>query len=291
MEAGIRNILFPVDFSNRSVLAVQHVKTWLDRLGASLNTLHIVDATALGHDPERNDGFLDSDILNLISKRTADLKYFSDHYFGENVARHTVLSGGTADQIEDFAKREHIDLIMLPRNHQNLASRMLEDSLAAKLLERCTASVWVTEHIDEVLPSPVHSILCAVHFGHDVTLDAQNQRMLLTVRKLAAAFKATVAFLLVITAAVEESSGSVTHLQAVAGMEPFVAEVHGLFGASTEILRKSGKVITAITDTAKGMAAGLIVVGRTRPETLGLGAQTHVLKIDHAARCAVLSVW
>jgi nucleotide-binding universal stress UspA family protein len=161
MEAGIRNILFPVDFSNRSVLAVQHVKTWLDRLGASLNTLHIVDANALGHDPERNDGFLDSDILNLISKRTADLKYFSDHYFGENVARHTVLSGGTADQIEDFAKRENIDLIMLPRNHQNLVSRILEDSLAARLLERCIASVWVTEHIDDVLPSPVHSILCA----------------------------------------------------------------------------------------------------------------------------------
>jgi nucleotide-binding universal stress UspA family protein len=115
--------------------------------------------------------------------------------------------------------------------------------------------------------------------------------MLLTVRKLAATFKATVAFLLVINGAVEESSGSVTHLQAVAGMEPFVAQVHGLFGSSTEILRKSGKVITAITDTAKEMAADLIVVGRTRLETLGRGAQTHVLKIDHAARCAVLSVW
>ena len=143
MEARIHNILFPVDFSNRSVLAVQHVKTWLDRLGATLNTLHIVDANALRHDPERNDEFLYSDVPNLIAKRSADLKYFSDNYFGQDVARHTVLSGGTADQIEDFAKRENIDLIMLPRNHQHPASRILEDSLAAKLLERCTASLWV----------------------------------------------------------------------------------------------------------------------------------------------------
>jgi nucleotide-binding universal stress UspA family protein len=289
MKVRIRNILFPVDFSNRSVLAVQHVKTWLDRLSATLNTLHIVDANALGHDPERNDGFLNSD--NLISKRTADLKYFSDHYFGENVARHTVLSGGTADEIEDFAKRENIDLIMLPRNHQNLGSRILEDSLAAKLLERCTASIWVTEHIEDVSPSPVHRILCSVHFEHDVTLDAQNHRMLQTVRELATTFQATVTFLLVISGAVEESSGSVTHLQAVAGVEPFVAQVHELFGSSAEILKKSGKVITDITDTAKQMAAELIVVGRTRPGTIGLGVQTHILKIDHAARCAVLSVW
>jgi hypothetical protein len=80
-------------------------------------------------------------------------------------------------------------------------------------------------------------------------------------------------------------------MQAVAGMEPFVAEVQGLFGSSAEILRKSGGVITTITDTAKQMAAGLIVVGRTRPETIGLGVQTNILKIDHAARSAVLSVW
>jgi nucleotide-binding universal stress UspA family protein len=180
---------------------------------------------------------------------------------------------------------------MLPRNHQNLMSRILEDSLAAKLLERCSAAVWVTEHIDDLSPSSVHDILCAVHFEHDVTLDAQNHRILQTVRELATTFQARVAFLIVISGAVEESSEPVTHLQAVAGMEPFVAQVHGLFGSSAEILKKSGRVINAIADTAKQMPADLIVVGRTRPETLSLGEQTHVLKIDHASRCAVLSVW
>lgn len=281
MEDKIRNILFPVDFSDRSVLAAQHVRTWLDRLGATLNTLHVVDANALRYDAEQN----------LISKRTADIKYFSDHYFGENVARNTVLGGGdTADQIEYFAKRENIDLIMLPRDHQNLMSRIQGDSIAAKLLEQCTASIWVTEHIDDVPPSIVHGILCAVHFEHDLTLDAQNHRILQTVRELATTFQARVAFLLVITGAVEELSEPVTYLQGVAGIEPFLAQVHALFGSSAEILRKSGKVIDAITDTAKQMPADLIVVGRSRPGTISPGLQIHVLKIDHAVRCAVLSV-
>jgi hypothetical protein len=114
--------------------------------------------------------------------------------------------------------------------------------------------------------------------------------MLQTVRELATTFQATVTFLFVISGAVEESSGSVTPIQAVAGMEPFVVQVQGLFGSSAEILRKPGKVITTITDTAQQMAAGLIVVGWTRPGTIGLGVQINILKIDHAARCAVLSV-
>jgi nucleotide-binding universal stress UspA family protein len=291
MTTKICSILFPVDFSHRSVLTAQHVKTWVDRFGAVLHTLHIVDAKAPGYSPERRDDFLYNELPDLILKRTADLKYFSDLYFGKNVARPTVLSGGTADQIEYFAKRENIGLIMLARNHQNLGSRILEDSLTAKLLERCPASVWTTEYVDDLPPSPVHSILCAMHFEQDVTLDAQNHRMFQTVRELATTYQARVAFLHVINEAVEESSASVMHLQAIAETEPLVAQAHELFGSSAEVLRKSGDVITAISDTAKQLAADLIVVGRTSLGTIGLGRQTHILKIDHAARRPVLSVW
>ena len=291
MTTKVSNILFPVDFSAHSVLAAQHVKIWVDRFHATLNTLHVVDANALGRSREPGDGFLDEDILDLVSKRTADLKYFSDQYFGETVATHTVLSGGTADQIEHFAKRENIDLIMLPRNHQSVGSRMLEDSLAAKLLERCTASVWVTEHIDDVSPSPIHSILCAMHLEQDVTLDAQNHRMLQALRELAITFQARVVFLHVTNGPVEDSSTSVMRPQAVAEVESLVAQAHDLFGSPAEFRRKSGDVLTAISETAKQVAADLIVVGRSRPGTISLGQQTHVLKIDHAARRPVLSVW
>ncbi len=119
MTAKRCNILFPVDLSARSVLATQHVKAWADRFHATLHTLHVVEIDALGlaRDPLKE--FMYEDLLDLVSKRTADLKYFSDQYFGGTVATHTVLSGDPADQIVWVAKREDIDLIMLPRNHQN----------------------------------------------------------------------------------------------------------------------------------------------------------------------------
>jgi nucleotide-binding universal stress UspA family protein len=275
-------ILFPVDFSTRSVLAAPYVKTWVDRLGAALDTLHVVDRDAVPS--EQSD-----ELPYLIEKRVADLKHFSDRYFGENVASCTVLAGGIADQIEYLAKREEIDLIMMPRDHQTLATRIFQDSLTAALLERCTASVWTTEHLDEA-PVVPRSILCAVHFEQDASLDAQNDRMLQTVRELVSRFEASVAFVYVERESRDLGEG-VTDGDDMLEIEPWKMKAQDLFGSPVKLLRKSGDVLTAISDTAKELDADLIVVGRTRPETIGLGRQVHLLKIDHATHRPVLSVW
>lgn len=284
------NILYPVDFSNRCVLAARYVKAWVDRFGAALNTLHVVDADALGRPPELQSEFRDQELPHLMAKRTADLKHFSDHHFGKDIARSTVLSGGKGKQIEYFAKREKIDLIMLPRNHQSLLARVLHDSLTATLLARCTASVWTTEHVDEARPLSVKSILCAVHFERDVTLEAQNHRILQTVRELATRFQAKVTFLRVFDGN-EEGEDSSAHLRTISGAEPWLAQARELLGHSTAFLRKIGNVVSAIGDTADQVAADLVVVGRTRPRTIGFGVQGQILNIDHVVRCPVLSVW
>jgi nucleotide-binding universal stress UspA family protein len=162
MAAELCRILFPVDFSNECVLAARHVKTWAEKLSAALNTLHVVNPEEFGYSDER-----DHDVISdLIVRRTADLKYF-DHYLGENVAHHTVLRGDTRAQIESFAKQEKIDLIMLPRTHQSIGSRLLRDSLTATILEKSTASVWIIEHVEAVDKLSVNRILCAVHFEQD----------------------------------------------------------------------------------------------------------------------------
>src|ERR1700735_73305 len=139
MAAGLCSILFPVDFSNRCELAARHVKTWAEKLGAVLSTLHVIDPDEFGYSEER-----DYDVISdLIVRRTADLKYFADHYLGENVAQHTVVRGDVRAQIESFAKQEKVDLIMLPRTHQSIGSRLLRDSLTATILENSTASLGI----------------------------------------------------------------------------------------------------------------------------------------------------
>ena len=279
MAAELCRILFPVDFSNRCVLAARHVKTWADKLSAVLNTLHVVEPKEFGYSHE------------LVVKRTADLKYFADHYLGENVARHTVVRGDATAEIEFFAKREKVDLIMLPRTHQGIGSRLLRDSLTATILEKSTASLWITEHVEAVNKLSVNRILCAVHFEGDLTLDSQNYRILQKVLALAKAFRAKVTFLNVIDKQEEETTRRPADASSSSGIEPWLIQAREQLGNAAEFLRQKGDVVSTIKDITNQKAADLVVVGRTRPRTLGLGLQGRILKIDDAACRPILSVW
>jgi nucleotide-binding universal stress UspA family protein len=287
MAADLGSILFPVDFSNQCVLAARHVKTWAEKLGAALNTLHVVDPEEFGYSDER-----DYDVISdLIVRRTADLKYFSDHYLGENVANHTVVRGDTRAQIESFAKQEKVDLIMLPRTHQSIGSRLLRDSLTATILEKSTASLWITEHVEAVNKLSINRILCAVHFEQDLMLDSQNYRIIQRVLALAKAFRAEVTFLNVIDKQEEETTRCPKDASSSSGIEPWLIQAREQFGNAAEFLRQKGDVVSIIADITHQKAADLLVVGRTRPGTLGLGVQGRILEIDHAARRPILSVW
>jgi len=287
MAAELCRILFPVDFSNRCVLAARHVKTWADKLSAVVNTLHVVDPKQFGYSHER---YYDV-ISNLVAKRTADLKHFSDHYVGENVARHAVVTGEAGAEIKSFAKREKVDLIMLPRTHQSFGSRLLRDSLTATILEKSTASLWITEHVEAVDNLSVNRILCAVHFERDLTLDSQNYRILQKVLVIVKAFRAEVTFLNVIDKREEETTRRPADASSFYGIEPWLTQAREQFGNAAEFLRQKGDVVSAITDITNQKAADLVVVGRTRPGTLGLGVQGRILKIDDSARRPILSVW
>ena len=148
--------------------------------------------------------------------------------------------------------------------------------------------MWTTEHVESACVSSVNSILCAVHFDGDVTLDAQNYRILQSVRELTSAFQARVTFLHVINRQEKDTTTVSPAIESVA--EPWEAQARELFGNSPAFLRRSGDTVTIVRETAAEAEADLIVVGRTRPGTICLGAQAHILKIDRATGCPVLSV-
>ena len=287
MAADLCSILFPVDFSNQCVSAARHVKTWAEKLSAALNTLHVVDPEEFGYTDERD---YDA-ISDLIVRRTADLKYFSDHYLGEDVAHHTVVRGDARVQIESFPRQQKVDQIMLPRTHQSVGSRLLRDSLTATILGKSTASLWITEHMEAVNKLSIDRILCAVHFEQDLMLDSQNYRIIQRVLTLAKAFRSEVTFLNVLDKQEEETTRRSEDAMSSSGIEPWLIQAREQFGNAAEFLRQKGDVVSTIADIANQKSADLVVVGRTRPGTLGLGVQGRILEIDHAARRPILSVW
>jgi nucleotide-binding universal stress UspA family protein len=279
-------ILYPVDFSKRPTSAIQHVRGWVEHFRAALDTLHIVHNDTSG--PLHNPSFYEEQ-SNLVARRAADLKHFSDQYFGKNVACPAVLTGDRANLIQHFADREQVDLIMLSRDHQSLISRLFHDSLTAQLLDRCRASIWMTEHFEDRTPSIPSNVLCVVHLGDDPTLDAHNHRILHTAQELVSHFGADVTFLQV--TGNKNTSEPSTEQRTKTGSMLWLEQARYLFGSSVKLFRTPGRVIAAIRDTAKKVRADLVVVGRMRPGAVSLGRQSRILRIDNALLCPVLSVW
>ena len=279
-------ILFPVDFSSRSVLAAQHVKMWSDHFSAVLNTLHIVESDQHGRWYGQS---LYPEQSRVVARRTADLEYFSHHHFGQNEGGAFVRAGNIADRIGAFANHEQVDLVMLPRNHQSIIARIFYDSIAAIVLEQCSASVWMTEHLEENHRATVKSVLCAMHFKEDTLLDAQNLRILQTVRQLVSNFGAEVTFLQVTGNTKPNESWSEAGTEARS--QSWLVRAQDLLGGSLMLLRKPGNVISGIKDAVDQIGADLVVVGRMRPEATSFGRQSRILKIDHTVSCPVLSVW
>jgi hypothetical protein len=167
---------------------------------------------------------------------------------------------------------------------------LLRDSLTATILEKSTASLWITEHVEAINKLSVDHILCAVHFEQDLMLDSKNYRIIQKVLALAKAFRAEVTFLNIIDKQEEEeTTGRPADASSSSGIKPWLIQAREQFGNAAEFIRQKGDVVSAIADITHRKAADLVVVGRTRPGTLGLGVQGHILQIDHAARRPILS--
>ncbi|WP_396127245.1 universal stress protein [Acidicapsa acidisoli] len=162
--------------------------------------------------------------------------------------------------------------------------------LTATILERSTSSVWVTEQVEDLDKSSIVRVLRAVHFERDLTLDFQNLRILEKVRALADAFQAKVTFLNVVDSREELTVRQTLDPRMSSGIQKWLIQMRQQFGDEVELLRQEGDVVSTIADIANQLSADLVVVGRSRPGSVGIPVQLRILNIDHAARCPILSV-
>ncbi|WP_158792131.1 universal stress protein [Granulicella sp. L60] len=278
---SIRRILFPVDFGARCIAAADQVTIWANQFMAEVVTLYVVDPRDFSNDPDRYaDDFFEAR-PNLEKRAQDDLEFFCNQYLKNLTVWRIVSSGDTASQISSYAESEKTDLVMLPRDHQNIGSRFIGDSITGKVLETCSIAVWTSEHVKSQRAEVPKQILCALHIGDELSLDAENERLLETVNSVASCFGAEVTCLYI-------GDGNATSLPAIANR---LAGVRHKIQAIGSLETTSGSVGSGIQKSASEHQADLIMVGRSRPGTLSYGAQASVLKIDHRAECPVLSIF
>ncbi|MBV8902361.1 MAG: universal stress protein, partial [Acidobacteriia bacterium] len=167
-------ILFPVDFSERSVGAAPHVKEMADHFGSKVTVMNVLDTMRAF--PVTGDfgvayGY-EMDTGALREQIQLELDCFAKEHL-PNVCRGIYVDeGDPAIAITRFAQERGVDLIMMPSHGYGPFRSILLGSVTAKVLHDSECPVWTGAHLETTPPEgclPYRNVLCAIDLSQRST--------------------------------------------------------------------------------------------------------------------------
>jgi len=214
--------------------------------------------------------------------------YLKDKFQGVKVRR-VIVEGDAARTIDDYARENGMDLIMMPTHGYGLFRTLLLGSVTAKVLHDTQCPVWTGVHMEDVpaVSPEFATIMCGVDCTEDSVatmrfacrLAQDNHAKLFLVHAIPGAevapekyFDADLRQYLE-----EDARNNIARLQESAGVQ-------------APLCLGSGEVSHVVRDSALGHSADLIVIGRGRAtRTLGR-LRSNVYSIIRDAPCPVISM-
>jgi len=166
----IKNILFPVDFSDRTCKAAPFVVAFMKRFDAKATLLHVVEPVPYGAYAEAAPIGLDLDALQ--EEAQAYLERALVKQFENLPVKRVVEIGFAADVVTRFAESDGADLIMMPTHGYGPFRSFLLGSIVAKVLHDARCPVWTATHTEDPGPKEhlaCRAVMCAVD-GSDHSL-------------------------------------------------------------------------------------------------------------------------
>jgi nucleotide-binding universal stress UspA family protein len=167
---NIKNILFPVDFSDRCAAVVPHVEAAARRFNASVTLLHMVEPLVMPYGPIETLVFPGLQPANLVVKAEKVLESFAGSAFEGIPVRRVVETGDPALRIAGLARDWGIEMIMMPTRGLGAFRAALLGSVTARILHDADCLVWTAAHV-ETLSMDRHiewrRIICAVDLSPD----------------------------------------------------------------------------------------------------------------------------
>jgi nucleotide-binding universal stress UspA family protein len=286
---AIKNILFPIDFSERCCGAAPFVRAMAQRFGARITLMSVVAPFWQAASGDLA-GALVVDMDEL--KRDAEVRLngaFTREFADLTVERLAEI-GDPAETITRYAHTQGADLIMMPTHGYGPFRSLLLGSVTAKVLHDAQCPVWTATHVEEA-PALTHAagrnILCAV----DATPKSSP------LMEWAAEYAKVTGGTLRLVHAVSGIQGwperqldrefeETLRAQARESIEKLQKSV----GLKTPLCVAVGEVAGAVREEAERHNSDLIIIGRgLLHETLGR-LRTHSHGIIRQAPCPVLSV-
>lgn len=159
----VKNILFPVDFSERCTAAAPFVKDFAQIFDANVTLISVVaplwqmgvadpgSTVTINMDELRQD--LEARLNKALTTELSDIPV-------SRIAR----IGEPGEVITEYAHSEGVDLIMMPTHGYGPFRSLLLGSVTSKVLHDAQCPVWTAAHVEEPEVEkhrPVKKIICA----------------------------------------------------------------------------------------------------------------------------------
>jgi nucleotide-binding universal stress UspA family protein len=273
--SGVRNILYPVDFSEQSVAILPLVKAMAKQFDADVTLLHALEIPPI-----------------FSAGRCAAEDELAVFYDGP--VETVVETGDPATVIVNYAAKHQVDLIMLATHGYGGFCGRLLGSVAAKVLHDAKCPVWTAAHTEEPTlqsHSDFRSMMCAVD------LEAGSSELWERAAKLSANCSAR----LRLVHAVPDAGEGVDMFLAA---KPHRDVQNRLLGAAREEAARmqqkvgtkldqcvaGGEVSEVVRGAAEHHEADLVIIGRGKLRTALDRLRTHAYSIIRDCPCPVLSL-
>ena len=283
----IRQIVFPVDFSERSTAVCPYVAAITRCFDARLTLLHVVETGGSRNSDAREE----AETRAEVDAATRSLEALAEQYVPNVSADTIVLAGNPAEAIVAFAGSSEGRVIVMPTRGYGTFRRMLLGSVTAKVLHDAMCPVWTGPHLESaIVPTEqfeLKRILCAV------SLDWETDEVLKHSGELATFLGAELTTLHVV-APIEE--GLLPLLTPDEAPLSTTATEKAINDALTRT-GTAGRVSVSIGDPSREVAraagthkSDLVIIGRGgKPEMRGrLGS--HAYGIIRRSPCPVLCI-
>jgi len=154
----LNSVLVATDFGDTSAAALAYGRNLARAFGGKLHVLHVVDrvvAVTAAEFYTASSGDLETELAQAAAKRLDALLTEGDRAMGVEPA--VRVSGSVAAAIIDYAKRTHVDLIVVGTHGRGPVAHLFMGSVAEEVVRNAPCPVLVVrpnEH-EFILPDPV----------------------------------------------------------------------------------------------------------------------------------------
>jgi nucleotide-binding universal stress UspA family protein len=285
-----RNILFPVDFSDRCNQTARSVAEIARQFDGRVTLIHAIGDYEELYTPDAPSP--DAWIAWLRENAAARLQSFGTPCLDDFVAERRVESGDPGCVIVNYAARHGIDLITMPTHGRGIFRRFLLGSVTAAVLHDSAIPIWTTVHTASPVPGTerIRSIVCATD------LSGASHHVMKTAGRIARESGASLHFVYAIPAPVTLAAGGMEACspQAVQAIQDAararIEEAGEEAGVDVDTHVEPGFVVPVVSKAIAKHHADLLVIGRGHlQETLG-GWRTDIGSLIRESGCPVLSV-